>query len=405
MARRTRTLAVPLGAMLAVTLLLAVTPAAAAPFRQADFVGSAHWTTDTPPPGETDPSVIELIAAGGFGHGAVFFDGVEGALPGSPPTYDFQASATGGSGGSPRLILRMSDGVAELRPATVAAGAWVHMDGLSSWETKGGTCPYLHEVSYAQVLACHEGETVTGMDIWNDSAWLFPDTYRVLVDNIRYRDEVVSNEADEIRKRPPPPPSVPSEATIEASPGESGVRVQVPTDEGGTGTFVPLSEVTDVPVGSVIDASQGAVTLETAPSSSGALDTGTFSQGAFLIAAQRTSAGGLTVLRMRGGASVTCRPDSALAARLVRRLYSNVRRRPRASASRAGAAVPGQAARGGFRVRARFSTATAQDAAWVTVDNCEGIRTRVTRGTVTVRDLRSGLSQVLGPGESRLIRR
>jgi hypothetical protein len=247
-------------------------------------------------------------------------------------------------------------------------------------------------VSYAEVRRCHPGGTVTGLDIWNDSAWLFPGLYQVQVDNITLAGERVSNQDTEALKQPSQPPSSFS-PTVGVEPGTSGpVLVKVPQGEGtgeGTGKFVTLSEVANVPVGSVLDASQGDVTL-----------------GAFRIVPPSGSQDRrITALRMRGGIDVPCSPGRAHAARLVRQLNSDVRRRRRHRASRAGAAARGKEPTRGFRILARYSTATAQDATWVTIESCHGTRTRVSRGRVAVRDLGRRRSKVLGAGQSYLARR
>ena len=412
MDRRTRTSAVPLVLSMALALSLAGAPEVAAELRQSGFLsdgsGVAQWIqTETPKPWEPDDrSVIEL-SVNGSGFAMARFAGFSGEVPDAPPSYDFRASTSGSSGGSPRLILRLGTGVGELRPLNVVAGEWVHMDGLSSdWDSRGGTCGFRPQVSYAEVRRCHPGGTVTGLDIWNDSAWLFPGLYQVQVDNITLAGERVSNQDTEALKQPSQPPFSFS-PTVEVEPGTSGpVLVKVPKGEGtgdGTGKFVTLSEVANVPVGSVLDASQGDVTLT--PIADTTVEA-TFSQGAFRIVPPSGSQDRrITALRMRGGIDVPCSPGRAHAARLVRQLNSDVRRRRRHRASRAGAAARGKEPTRGFRILARYSTATAQDATWVTIESCHGTRTRVSRGRVAVRDLGRRRSKVLGAGQSYLARR
>ncbi|MGH2803549.1 MAG: hypothetical protein ACRDL4_10955, partial [Thermoleophilaceae bacterium] len=49
--------------------------------------------------------------------------------------------------------------------------------------------------------------------------------------------------------------------------------------------------------------------------------------------------------------------------------------------------VRGQA-RGRFRTRGRYSSATVRGTRWATIDRCDGTLTRVYRGRIAVRDFR-----------------
>jgi hypothetical protein len=79
------------------------------------------------------------------------------------------------------------------------------------------------------------------------------------------------------------------------------------------------------------------------------------------------------------------------------------RARARASSS-SSATASARAPTGGFRVRARYSTATAQDAAWITFDRTDGTMTRVQRGRVVVEDLNRDRKVVLRAGGRHLAR-
>jgi len=392
--------------MLALALSLVGVPTAAA-----ELQVFARWVdTGSPPPGEIDPSVIDLSVGGAGGGGfdsasSARFTGFSRALPASSPTYDFIASVSGPSGGSPRLTLRLSNGGGELRPQTVTAGQWRHMDGQSGWDSYGGTCGYRTELSYAQLLACHPGETVFGLELWNDSGWLYQDGYQVFVDNVTYGGERVSNEDLNALTGPVAPPL--ADERVAVDPEEGLVRVRLP-DEVGTGRFVPLSEVADIPVGSVVDTTCGEVELQSDLDSSRAVQSGSFSDGFFaIIDPVRPEDAGITELRLRGGLG-PCPGSQARASSLLRRFRSDVHRRRsfRSSAPSAGASA--EAATGGFRIVANNSTATAQDAAWTTFDRSDGTFTRVTRGRVVVKDLHPRRSRkssfVLRAGDRHLAR-
>jgi hypothetical protein len=394
-------------AMLALALALAGAPPAAAELRVSGFGGQARWVdTDNPPPGEFDPSVIELsvsgTASGGFDSAAsARFTGFSRTLPASSPSYDFRTSASGPSGGSPRLTLRLSNGGAELRPQQVAAGQWTHMDGQSGWDSYGGTCGYRSELSYSQVLECHGGETVFGLEIWNDSGWLYQDGYQVFVDNVTYNGERVSNQDVNALAGPVTPPL--EGESVAASPEDGTVLVRLP-DFVGSGRFVPLEEGADVPVGSVVDTTCGEVQLQSDLDSSRAVQSGSFSDGVFrIIDPVRPEDAGITELRLRGGLG-PCPGPEARAASLVRRFHSDVRRRRRFRSSGSSAAASAKAPVGGYRIRARYSTATAQDAVWDTFDRSDGTFTRVTRGRVVVQDLNHDRTVVLRAGGRHLAR-
>jgi hypothetical protein len=387
-------------------------PTAAAQFRVDSFYtegyGVARWIeTDTPAPGDSDRSVIELsvnTADKSLPDAArVTFTGVRGAPPASPPTYDFRPSVSGLSGGSPRMTMRLGNGGGELRPLSLTAGQWIHMDGLSNWDNYGGSCGYRADVTYSELLDCHPGEQVGSLEIWNDSDWLYPDGYRLLVDNITYGSERVSNQDVDALTGPRQAPVLGE--TVQVAPEAGIVRVRLP--EGvGSGNLVPLSEVAEIPVGSVVDTRDGKVKLSSAvDAGSSLLHSGFFSRGQFRVVEGAMSGGdaGITELRLRGGTLGRCPRGNARAARFGRRMRSDVRR-GRRSRLRARAAAPAAALKGAFRVRGRNSTATARGAAWMTVDRCDGTATRVIRGRLTLKDLRRRVTVKLEAGDRYLAR-
>lgn len=106
-------------------------------------------------------------------------------------SFDFNPSATGGSGGSPRLVFLLSDGGnIQLRPLPWVANTWTHQDGFggttaTDWDNYGGICGFAYEQTYTAALACHlTGTTVTAIFLVNDSGWIAPPGETVTVDNI-----------------------------------------------------------------------------------------------------------------------------------------------------------------------------------------------------------------------------
>jgi hypothetical protein len=155
--------------------------------------------------------------------------------------------------------------------------------------------------------------------------------------------------------------------------------------------FVPLSELSEIPVGSVVDARRGTVRLTSARDSSGRTQSGDFSGGVFQIRQSRKrSARGLTDLVLRGGSFKRCdagrdrRASASLSRRTIRRLRAN--------------------ARGRFRTSGRNSSATVRGTRWETIDRCDGTLTKVRRGSVVVRDFSRRKNVVVKAGKSYLAR-
>jgi ferric-dicitrate binding protein FerR (iron transport regulator) len=78
-------------------------------------------------------------------------------------------------------------------------------------------------------------------------------------------------------------------------------------------------------------------------------------------------------------------------------------RKSGASAARRNRRLFGSA-NGRFRTRGRRSHATVRGTTWAVIDKCAGTLTRVTEGTVAVRDVRKRRTRVLEAGESYLAR-
>jgi hypothetical protein len=153
----------------------------------------------------------------------------------------------------------------------------------------------------------------------------------------------------------------------------------------GGSRAVPLTDVASVPVGALVDTRRGSVQLRTQVAG-GKTQTGTFHGGLFEVR-QPKGAGGMTELVLRG-ALPTCGAGGARAAatpskRPPRRLW-------------------GRDDHGRFRTRASNSVATVRGTAWYTEDRCGGTLTRVTKGSVAVRDLHSGRTVVVRAGHSHL---
>jgi streptogramin lyase len=155
-----------------------------------------------------------------------------------------------------------------------------------------------------------------------------------------------------------------------------------------------LSAEAEIPVGAVVDSRRGSIEL-TSVASGGGLQSGRFGGGVFSVH-QPLRARGRVDLRLRGGDFSRCRrarrsgarrsTADAAAIRRVRRLWGRDRR-------------------GRFRTFGRHSHATVRGTRWLTEDRCNGTLTRVTEGSVVVRDTARRRSVVVRAGRSYLARR
>jgi hypothetical protein len=178
---------------------------------------------------------------------------------------------------------------------------------------------------------------------------------------------------------PPPPPDPTPGQNVNVAPVQGTITVKLP----GTNQFVPLSAASQLPVGTQVDATQGTVEL-TAARSGGVTDTSRFYEGVFAIAQQGANA--ITELQLALGDFTVCSLPSFAASeknrRPVRRLWGS--------------------GKGKFRTRGRYSSATVRGTIWMTEDRCDGTLTRVTEGSVTVRDIGRKKDVVVNAGQSYL---
>jgi hypothetical protein len=177
-----------------------------------------------------------------------------------------------------------------------------------------------------------------------------------------------------------PPPVLGESVNLDERSGE--VKVKVP----GSGEFVALSKLSSVPVGSLVDTRAGSVTLRSALPG-GKTQSAIFHGGLFEVR-QPKDAKGLTEAKLRG-AGPSCAKGSARAAATSRK-----KRKRRA--------LWGRDNGGSFRTRGGNSVATVRGTAWYVEDRCDGTLTRVSQGSVTVRDLVRHRTVVVRAGHSYL---
>ncbi len=159
------------------------------------------------------------------------------------------------------------------------------------------------------------------------------------------------------------------------APVSGKVLVKVP----GSKQFVPLQTLRQIPFGSVIDATNGKVSVTTALPN-GKTQTGQFFAGEFILRQERN---GMVVAELTGGNFSVCP---------TRRERLHVARVSSASAQ---AAASGKHvvrklwanAHGKFSTKGNYAAGAVQGTQWLTEDLCEGTLIRVTRDKVAVTNL------------------
>jgi hypothetical protein len=181
-----------------------------------------------------------------------------------------------------------------------------------------------------------------------------------------------------------PPPVLGESVNVDERSG--AVTVRVP----GSDDFVSLSKVASVPVGSLVDTREGSVTLRSAVSG-GETQSAIFHGGLFEVR-QPKDAKGLTELRLRGDGP-SCAGGGARAADTSKAKKRKKHKRR---------ALWGRDNGGAFRTRGGNSVATVRGTAWYTEDRCDGTLTRVSQGSVSVRDLVNDRTVIVRAGRSYL---
>jgi hypothetical protein len=158
----------------------------------------------------------------------------------------------------------------------------------------------------------------------------------------------------------------------------------------GSDQFRTLGAAESIPVGSVIDATDGAITLNAAQES-GPPQTGRFGGGRFVVR-QHPDADGYVDLHLRGGDLARCRRTDG-----TRKLASAAATRPRRK-------LWGHDRHARFRTHGRDSVATVRGTRWSMTDRCGGTLTRVSEGAVDVKVRSTGRIVRVHAGETHFAR-
>jgi hypothetical protein len=164
-------------------------------------------------------------------------------------------------------------------------------------------------------------------------------------------------------------------------------------EQPGATSFVPLSAVMSVPLGTIIDTTNGTVRLTAATGAHGGTETGLFYSGIFRITQTKARSPlrggrsvGLTVLTLAGalpsGCGATVSKATMATSHTTRRLWGN--------------------AHGNFRTAGRYASATVRGTKWLTEDTCAGTLVKVARGIVSVENLRTHKTVLVRAGRSFL---
>jgi len=190
-----------------------------------------------------------------------------------------------------------------------------------------------------------------------------------------------------------PPPSPPDDddqlpppiagETVNALPKSGRVRVKVP----GSRRFVRLTEGQQLPVGTIVDARKGHVTLIAAADKQGGTSTAEFWAGIFKLGQTK---GDKPVTTLKLNEKLRCgstrgKATTAAKRKKKRRLWGN--------------------GKGRFRTKGRYSAATVRGTKWLTKDRCNSTLTRVVRGRVAVRDFAKRRTVVVRAGKRYVAKR
>jgi len=182
--------------------------------------------------------------------------------------------------------------------------------------------------------------------------------------------------------------------SMAVTPVAGNLKVRLPH---GTG-YVPLARAGSIPPGTVVDARQGRLALQTAVAG-GRTQTATF-WGAVFEIRQARGARGLTEILLEGGRPAGCSTPAAALGRIAS--FSLGSGRPTAKTKASGLWAKDK--HGRFRSRGRNSVATVRGTRWLTQETCAGTLTRVAEGAVEVRDTRRHKTVLVRAGHSYLAR-
>jgi hypothetical protein len=193
----------------------------------------------------------------------------------------------------------------------------------------------------------------------------------------------------------PPPPVPGKSAVVRVVSGT--VLIKLP----GRG-FVPLTAAANIPMGSQLDTRKGRVELTTAADTAGKkTQKAQFYDGIFQVKQ--------SVPKRKPKKAKALITDLVMKGQIARSQCARLKgaRAAAADKKKGPKAVLGQlwgSGKGKFRTNGKYSSATVRGTIWLVQDRCEGTLTKVTRGTVQVRDFKRKKTVTVKAGQSYLAR-
>ena len=156
----------------------------------------------------------------------------------------------------------------------------------------------------------------------------------------------------------------------------------------------------NVPLGTIVDASNGRASIATVNARGAKAQSSWFYDGAFSVR-QRGGTRPVTEIELRSPRFVAlCGGSASAGAASASALVSRATRRRRRS-KRVVSSLWGDG-KGSFRTTGRNSAATVRGTKWLTQERCDGTLTRVVRGVVKVKNLRTNKVVTITGGHSYL---
>jgi hypothetical protein len=165
--------------------------------------------------------------------------------------------------------------------------------------------------------------------------------------------------------------------------------------------FVQLTAARQIPVGSQLDTRKGRVALTSAANTGKKTQKADFYQGRFQIKQ--------ALPKKKSKKAVALTTDIVLKGQLSRSQCAPLKRASAAAVDKKKGpkSVLGKLWGNGkskFRTTGKYSAATVRGTIWLTQDECDGTLTKVTRGTVSVRDFKRKKTVTVKAGRSYLAR-
>jgi hypothetical protein len=168
------------------------------------------------------------------------------------------------------------------------------------------------------------------------------------------------------------------------------------------GKFVPLTELRQIPAGTVVDALHGTLSLTTAAPASTAkprgktkTQTATFGGAVFKVTQDRSGAS-------RGIATVSLVEGAFKGAPSFASCKAHKGKASAAAVNKKVLQLLHASGHGKFRTRGRYAAATVRGTIWTTADRCDGTLVHSIKDSVTVNDLVRHKTIILRAGHSYL---